>query len=303
MSFAMYDHQEAPGYEGARRIEPFMANIVIRGSKNGEATYPKPAQTLPTDVRDAGDRGTGLFACELIPQQTLIIEYTGNRIGPKEKEELLRQGSVYIFQVGPKEFVDASVPNRLNLARHINHSCSPNAAVEIWDGSAGAARALVISRRNIHPNEEITIHYGRSSNFTTFLDNPNWYSVISSLRRVSATEAQSEPEWELGAETFIQIRKCGYVEGEDIVLSYNFAEQMTGPKPGVMWDGNTTYNEGLNQIWSQSDELIESYGISDRDPERVNINFLRPRRLAFSSRPSLRQFFAVLRVFGLVLFL
>jgi hypothetical protein len=38
MSFAMYGHQEALGYEGARRIEPFMANIVIRGSKNGEAT-------------------------------------------------------------------------------------------------------------------------------------------------------------------------------------------------------------------------------------------------------------------------
>ncbi|KAJ7895817.1 hypothetical protein B0H13DRAFT_1885426 [Mycena leptocephala] len=195
---------------------------------------PKPAQTRLTDVRDAGDRGTGLFACELIPQQTLIIEYTGNRIGPKEKKELLRQGSVYIFQVGPKEFVDASVPNRLNLARHINHSCSPNAAVEIWDGSAGAARALVISKRNIHPNEEITIHYG-----SDFIPSPclcekclQPHTATGTSSLIHPTEAQSEPEWELGAETFIQIRKCGYVEGEDIVLSYNFAEQMTGPKIG-----------------------------------------------------------------------
>jgi hypothetical protein len=44
--------------------------------------------------------------------------------------------------------------------------------------------------------------------------------------------------------------------------------------PGIMGDGSTIYNEGLNRIWSRSDELIESYDISDQDPQRVNINFL-----------------------------
>ncbi|KAJ7493493.1 hypothetical protein FB451DRAFT_1360339 [Mycena latifolia] len=62
---------------------------------------------------------------------------------------------------------------------------------------------------------------------------------------------------------------------------------------GIMGDGSTIYNEGLNRIWSRSDELIESYYISDQDPQRVNINFLRRSGLVFLSQPALRQFLAV----------
>jgi hypothetical protein len=52
-------------------------------------------------------------------------------------------------------------------------------------------------------------------------------------------------------------------------------------------------------IWSQSDELIESYDISDQDPQRVNISFLRRHDLAFSYQLALRQFFAVPGLRGL----
>ena len=34
-----------------------------------------------------------------------------------------------------------------------------------------------------------------------------------------------------------------------------------------------TCEECLGQIWSQSDGLIEGYGMSDQDPKGVNINF------------------------------
>jgi hypothetical protein len=51
--------------------------------------------------------------------------------------------------------------------------------------------------------------------------------------------------------------------------------------------------QGLNRIWSRSDELIKSYDISDEDPQRVNINFLRRRGFTFSPQLDLRQFFAV----------
>ncbi|KAJ7934859.1 hypothetical protein B0H13DRAFT_1854855 [Mycena leptocephala] len=60
-----------------------------------------------------------------------------------------------------KEFVDASEPNEINIARHINHSCDPNAVVELWEDPSGQNRALVISKRAISPGEEITINYGR----------------------------------------------------------------------------------------------------------------------------------------------
>ncbi|KAJ7800604.1 hypothetical protein B0H13DRAFT_1932560 [Mycena leptocephala] len=140
---------------------------------------PKPEYPCPTDVMGAGNCGKGLFSHGRIAQyaltvlalfytanfrlwdrQTFVIEYAGNRIGSKQKDELLAQGCVYIFQVAPGEFVDASEPNEVNLARHINHSCDPNAVVELWNDPNGRPRALVISKRTIFPGEEITIHYG-----------------------------------------------------------------------------------------------------------------------------------------------
>ncbi|KAJ7824382.1 hypothetical protein B0H14DRAFT_2597273 [Mycena olivaceomarginata] len=134
---------------------------------------PKPEYPCPTDVMGAGNCGKGLFSHGRIAQyaltvlalfytanfrlwdrQTSVIEYAGNRIGSKQKDELLAQGYL-------KEFVDASEPNEVNLARHINHSCDPNAVVELWNDPNGRPRALVISKRTIFPGEEITIHYGR----------------------------------------------------------------------------------------------------------------------------------------------
>ncbi|KAJ7883662.1 hypothetical protein B0H14DRAFT_3128535 [Mycena olivaceomarginata] len=63
------------------------------------------------------------------------------------------------------EFVEASKPTRINLARYINHSCDPNAVVELWQTPEGKSRALVISKKDIYPNEEITINYGRHELF------------------------------------------------------------------------------------------------------------------------------------------
>ncbi|KAJ7920950.1 hypothetical protein B0H13DRAFT_1867099 [Mycena leptocephala] len=91
---------------------------------------PKPEYGCPTDVMVAGSRGKGLFSRGMIARDTFVIEYAGNRIGSKQKNELLAQG------------------------------CDPNAVVELWDDPNGLPRALVISKRTIFPGEEITIHYG-----------------------------------------------------------------------------------------------------------------------------------------------
>jgi hypothetical protein len=41
-----------------------------------------------------------------------------------------------------------------------------------------------------------------------------------------------------------------------------------------MYKQNTTSNECSDQISAESDGLIGSYGIADRDPKRGDINFL-----------------------------
>ncbi|KAJ7936614.1 hypothetical protein B0H13DRAFT_1853349 [Mycena leptocephala] len=85
--------------------------------------------------------------------------------------ELVKRGCVYILRVGPKEFVDASKPTRINLARYINHSCDPDAVVELWQTPEGKSRALIISKKDIYPDEEITINYGRHQLF-------RWVTVV-----------------------------------------------------------------------------------------------------------------------------
>ncbi|KAJ7831939.1 hypothetical protein B0H14DRAFT_2592364 [Mycena olivaceomarginata] len=125
---------------------------------------PKPEFPCPTDVMGAGNCGKGLFSRGRIAQQTFVIEYAGNRIGSEQKDEFLAQGCVYIFQVAPREFVDASKPNEVNLARHINHSCDPNAVVELWNDTNGLPRALVISKRTIFPGVTSSSAGGKASN-------------------------------------------------------------------------------------------------------------------------------------------
>ncbi|KAJ7877064.1 hypothetical protein B0H14DRAFT_2713177 [Mycena olivaceomarginata] len=110
---------------------------------------PKPAHPCTTYVLNAGRRGKGIFSGEHIPQETFVIEYTGNRIGPKKMYELVKQGCVYILRAGPKV-------HEITLF----NNCDPNAVVELWQTPEGKSRALVISKKDIYPNEEITINYG-----------------------------------------------------------------------------------------------------------------------------------------------
>lgn len=53
------------------------------------------------------------------------------------------------------------------------------------------------------------------------------------------------------------------------------------------------HDEGLDQIWPESDGLIDSYGTSDLDPGVGTINFLRFSRLPDLPGPVLHQFFVV----------
>src|SRR5262249_53017137 len=95
--------------------------------------------------------GLGLFATELIPKGTRIIEYTGPRV-PNEKVEKIN--GKYFFDVNRKWAIDGS--RRDNIARYINHSCRPNAEAIISKG-----RVWIWSRRKIKPGEEIAYDYGK----------------------------------------------------------------------------------------------------------------------------------------------
>jgi SET domain-containing protein len=95
--------------------------------------------------------GLGFFARKAIPKGKRIIEYTGPLIS---NEEVERRSGKYFFGVNKKWSIDGSP--RSNIARYINHSCTPNA-----EAILSGRRVWIWSKKNIPVGEEITYHYGK----------------------------------------------------------------------------------------------------------------------------------------------
>jgi Proteins containing SET domain len=147
-----------------------------RRAKTKTATTPprrKPTTTPWAKVRRSPIHGRGLYATQLIPRDTRIIEYQGERITKAESDrrELKRlakqarggDGCVYIFELTKRYDIDGSMA--WNTARLINHSCTPNCRTEIIRG-----KIWIIAKRDIEPGEELTFDYRYG--FDSWRDHP-----------------------------------------------------------------------------------------------------------------------------------
>ena len=115
-------------------------------------------------VKKSKIHGAGIFATCTINKGEKIIQYIGEKVskteGDKRSEKRIKKylnskttGSVYIFELNKKYDIDGSF--LYNKARYANHSCKPNAEVdiirnEIW----------ILARKRIETGEEITYDYG-----------------------------------------------------------------------------------------------------------------------------------------------
>jgi uncharacterized protein len=104
-------------------------------------------------VRASGIHGMGAFATANIPPDTRIIEYVGELIDKQESLARCENNNQFIFCLDDSHDIDGSV--EWNLAKYINHSCSPNCAAELI-----GKHVWIVSLRQIHPGEEITFNYG-----------------------------------------------------------------------------------------------------------------------------------------------
>ena len=117
-----------------------------------------PSETrLPRVVRRRSKlHGWGVFALEPINKNTRVIDYAGELIDHKEslkrETKYLRRGEIWCFTVNRRWVRDANVGG--NVARFINHSCTPNCYSHIV-GQTIWIRAA----RNIHAGEELTYDY------------------------------------------------------------------------------------------------------------------------------------------------
>src|ERR1044071_2552710 len=92
------------------------------------------AVTLPKIERKKSKlHGFGVFALETINKNKRIIDYAGELISNKQSEpredRYLTNGCIWVFRVNSRWSRDAAVGG--NIARYINHSCTPNCWIEV----------------------------------------------------------------------------------------------------------------------------------------------------------------------------
>ena len=112
---------------------------------------------LPKIVRRrSAVHGFGVFAAERIPRNRRIIDYAGELVRNDESEEreerYLADGCIWVFRVNRNWSRDANVGG--NIARFINHSCTPNCWFEVVDKTI-----WIRARRDIRKGEELTYDY------------------------------------------------------------------------------------------------------------------------------------------------
>ena len=100
--------------------------------------------------------GYGVFAGEGINKNKRIIDYAGelitNRQSEKREDKYLAKGCIWVFRVNRNWSRDAAVGG--NVARFINHSCTPNCYIDVVDRTIWVRAA-----KNIRKGQELTYDY------------------------------------------------------------------------------------------------------------------------------------------------
>jgi SET domain-containing protein len=100
--------------------------------------------------------GWGVYATRPISKNTRIIDYAGEKISNREslrrERRYLKRGHIWCFKLNSRWVRDAAVGG--NIARFINHSCTPNCYSQIIGDTIWIRAA-----RNIRKGEELTYDY------------------------------------------------------------------------------------------------------------------------------------------------
>lgn len=110
-------------------------------------------KTVWVAVRDSPIHGRGVFAARPIPAGARILEYTGEKITHRESLVRCQANNQCIFHLNEHFAIDGSAEG--NMARFINHSCSPNCEAELVDG-----HLYITALRDLMAGEELCFNYG-----------------------------------------------------------------------------------------------------------------------------------------------
>ena len=108
------------------------------------------------EKRRSSIQGWGVFATQPINKNTRIVHYAGekitNRESLKREARYLRRGHIWCFKLNRLYVRDAAVGG--NVARYVNHSCTPNCYTQVIGDTI-----WIIAARNIRRGEELTYDY------------------------------------------------------------------------------------------------------------------------------------------------
>ncbi len=109
--------------------------------------------------------GNGVFAVAPIKKGEEIIEYKGTLMTHDEADDMYGDGGetghTFLFTLNDDYIIDAN--RKGNIARWINHSCTPNCEAFVEENEKGNSRkdrVIIEAKRNIKPGEELTYDYG-----------------------------------------------------------------------------------------------------------------------------------------------
>lgn len=80
------------------------------------------------------------------------MEYTGERIGPREAFRRRVRHRLYLFRTSARRYVDGAIGG--SGAEYINHGCEPNLVARVRKG-----RVMMVSLRRIAAGEELLLDY------------------------------------------------------------------------------------------------------------------------------------------------
>ncbi|MCP5272402.1 MAG: SET domain-containing protein-lysine N-methyltransferase [Burkholderiaceae bacterium] len=117
----------------------------------------RPAyQKYAVDVRPSAIDGQGAFAAEPVPARRKIGEIRGEAISVDEARiRATRSERIMIVELSPRRAIDFT--RSADPMRYTNHSCDPNARLDIRNG-----RVEFYALRDIALDEEITVDYGET---------------------------------------------------------------------------------------------------------------------------------------------
>ena len=115
--------------------------------------------------RQSPIHGNGVFAARDLKKGERVIEYRGKRLTHTQANNAYGgdadSGHTFLFTLNDKYLIDANQGG--NVARWINHSCTPNCqawVIENEDGDPRRDRVVIETRRAIKAGQELTYDYG-----------------------------------------------------------------------------------------------------------------------------------------------